>query len=102
LVTINVDESLQGFANEQAETVAWKSEKTPDVSIPLIVDDLVYVLHTDGRLQCLELATGEEIYFERTHTVQHRSSPLYADGKIYFCGKDGVCSVVKAGREFEL
>ena len=40
--------------------------------------------------------------FERTHTVQHRTSPLYADGHISFCGKDGTCTVVKAGRQFEI
>jgi outer membrane protein assembly factor BamB len=40
--------------------------------------------------------------FERTHSVQHRSSPLYVDGHIYFCAKDGVCTVVKAGRQFEI
>ncbi len=48
------------------------------------------------------MASGEEIYFERTHSVQHRTSPVYADGKIYFCAKDGVCTVVKAGKNFEI
>lgn len=99
LVAIDVATALEQGTNTKPK---WFIDKTPDVSIPLIVDDLVYILHTDGQLQCLELATGEEVYIKRTHTVQHRSSPIYADGKIYFCGKDGVCSVVKVGREFEL
>ncbi len=102
LVALNVDEALKGNANENDAQTAWSLDKTPDVSIPLIVDDLAYILHTDGKLQCIEVATGKEIYLERTHTVQHRSSPVYADGKIYFCGKDGVCSVIKAGRDFEI
>ncbi len=102
LVAINVDNSLAGNANENAALTAWSLDETPDVSIPLIVDDLAYILHTDGKLQCVEIATGEQVYLNRTHTVQHRSSPVYADGKIYFCGKDGVCSVIKAGREFEI
>ncbi|MCA9045263.1 MAG: PQQ-binding-like beta-propeller repeat protein, partial [Planctomycetaceae bacterium] len=33
---------------------------------------------------------------------QHRSSPIYADGHIYFCAKDGMCTVLKAGRKFEI
>jgi outer membrane protein assembly factor BamB len=99
LVAVDIEKALQSGGKTKP---SWVIEQTPDVSIPLVVDDLVYVLHVEGRLQCLELDSGKEVYFERTHTVQHRSSPLYADGKIIFCGKDGVCSVVKAGRDFEL
>ncbi len=80
----------------------WTKPETPDVSIPLIVGDLVYLLHKDGKLQCVELATGKQVYFERTHSVEHRASPVYADGHIYYCGKDGVCTVVKAGRTLEI
>ncbi len=49
-----------------------------------------------------DLKTGKELYLERTHTSQHRSSPTYADGHLYLCARDGVTSVVKAGPQFEL
>ena len=101
-VAIEVNDALKGDVSNFSGVVKWVLPVTPDVSNPLLVDGLVYLLHKDGKLQCVELATGEEIYFERTHTVQHRVSPLYADGHIYFCGKDGKCTVVKAGREFEI
>lgn len=101
-VAIRVNEDLQGNVTADESITAWAISQTPDVSIPLIVDGLVYLLHKDGKLQCIDLETGEEIYFERTHSVQHRVSPVYVDGHIYFCAKDGVCSVVKAGRQFEL
>jgi outer membrane protein assembly factor BamB len=39
---------------------------------------------------------------ERTHTAQHRSSPLLVGDRLYFGSNDGVVSVVKAGRTFEL
>ena len=84
------------------EAIAWNSARTPDVSIPLIVDGLVYLLQKDGKLQCMELATGKELYLERTYSGQHRSSPTYADGHIYFGSNDGHFSVVRAGREFKL
>lgn len=99
-VALTVSDELHGELPESA--AAWSIPQTPDVSIPLVVDDLVYLLHKDGKLQCVELASGKEVYFERTHTVQHRTSPVYADGHLYFCGKDGVCSVIKAGRDFEI
>lgn len=101
-VALKVDGRLTGELQDQPDVLRWTLPQTPDVSIPLVVDDLVYLLHKDGRLQCVDVKTGDEVYFERTHTVQHRTSPLYADGHIYFCGKDGVCTVVKAGRNFEV
>jgi outer membrane protein assembly factor BamB len=101
-VAIKVDQALRGDVTGNQSITSWSIPVTPDVSIPLVVDGLVYLLHKDGKLQCLELETGKELYFERTHTVQHRVSPIYADGHIYFCGKDGVCTVVKAGREFQI
>lgn len=101
-VAIKVNDELRGDITNNDALRMWVRPETPDVSIPLIVDDLVYLLHKDGRLQCVELETGKQVYFERTHTVQHRVSPLYADGHIYICGKDGVCTVLKAGREFEI
>ena len=101
-VALRVNDQLKGDVSQNASVVKWHLNGTPDVSIPLIVDDLVYLLHKDGKLQCVELETGKELYHNRTHTVQHRTSPVYAGGNIYFCGKDGVCTVVKAGRQFEI
>ncbi len=102
LVALRVSDQLKGEVSSNPNVLKWRLSETPDVSIPLIVDDLVYLLHKDGKLQCVELESGIEVYHHRTHTVQHRSSPIYAAGHIYFCGKDGVCTVVKAGRDFEI
>ncbi len=93
---------LKGDSSTKASAVAWNLPRTPDVSIPLVVDGLVYLLNKDGRLQCVELATGMEVYLNRTYTGQHRSSPTYADGHIYFGSNDGHFTVVKAGRDFEI
>jgi outer membrane protein assembly factor BamB len=102
MVALRVNDSLSGNCTNSSSVVAWNIPRTPDVSIPLVVDGLVYVLHKDGKLQCLDEKTGEEIYFQRTYTGQHRSSPTYADGYIYFSSNDGHCTVVKAGRDFEI
>jgi outer membrane protein assembly factor BamB len=50
----------------------------------------------------VDLQTGKELYNERASQGEHRVSPLYADGHIYFCGRSGVCTVVKAGPKFEI
>lgn len=94
--------ALMGESSEAKETLRWNSPRTPDVSIPLVVDGLVYLLNKDGRLQCLELESGKEVYFSRTYSGQHRTSPTYADGHLYFGSNDGHFTVVKAGRDFEM
>lgn len=101
-VAIQVNSILQGELARDPSTVRWVLANTPDVSIPLIMDGLVYLLQKNGRLQCIELSSGQELYNQRLHTSEYRASPVYADGHLYISGKDGVTSVVKAGRKFEL
>ena len=62
-----------------------------------MADGLVYLLHKDGKLQCVDLETGKDVYLERTHTGQHRTSPLLADGKLYYGSNDGWVTIVRAG-----
>lgn len=101
-VALRVDDQLVGKQVAESSNVQWVLPQTPDVSIPLVADGLVYNLQKDGRFQCVDLKTGKEIYFERTHTAQHRASPVLIGDNIYLCAKDGTCTVVKAGREFEI
>lgn len=101
-IGLKVDDQLRGSKVAQSSNVRWKLPQTPDVSIPLIANGLVYNLHKDGKLQCIELETGKEVYIERTHSVQHRASPVMIGEHLYLCAKDGLTSVVKAGRTFEI
>jgi outer membrane protein assembly factor BamB len=100
-VALRVGDDLAGDCTGKASVVRWINPLTPDVSIPLVSDGLVYLLHKDGKLQCVDLETGKNVYMERTHTGQHRTSPLLADGRIYYGSNDGWVTVVRAGREFE-
>ena len=101
-VALRVNDDLACDCSDKAAVVHWINPLTPDVSIPVIADGLVYLLHKDGKLQCVDLKTGEDLYLKRTHTGQHRTSPLLADGRLTFGSNDGWVSVVKVGREFEL
>lgn len=102
VVALKVNDALHGDCSTNQEVIAWTNPRTPDVSIPLLVDGLVYLLHKDGRLQCLDVTTGKELYFARTYTGQHRTSPVYAGGNIYFQSSDGHCTVVKPGPQLEI
>lgn len=101
-VTLKVKSGMSGDITDDQSIVSWSDSKTPDVSIPLVIDDVVFCLQKDGRVFAYDRASGQELYFERTHNSQHRSSPVYADGHIYYCAKDGMCTVLKAGPKFEV
>jgi outer membrane protein assembly factor BamB len=100
-IALRVTDDLAGDCTGKKAVVKWINPLTPDVSIPLVADGLVYMLHKDGRLQCVDLETGKDVYLERTHTGQHRTSPLLADGRLYYGSNDGWVTIVKAGRTFE-
>ena len=84
--------------------VAWSARRsTPSIPSPLIVDDLLFMVGDEGFASCLEAKTGRELWKERLRAGgYHWASPLYADGKIYLCGKKGIVSVIAAAREFQL
>jgi outer membrane protein assembly factor BamB len=83
--------------------VLWSFDRGPDVPTPATDGTLLYVVTDKGILWCFELASGKTVYGpQRLAVGTYSSSPLLADGKLYVTNEDGLTSVVKAGREFEL
>ena len=82
--------------------VAWTLKKggphTP--SMLLIGDELYMVADKTGVATCLDARTGEVHWSERLGG-NYSSSPVFADGKIYFQCEEGPAFVVKAGKTFE-
>jgi len=95
---------VKGDITDDPKAYHWKMLRgTPDVPSPLIHDGLVYLCRENGDLTVLELKSGEKVYQERTERGRHRASPVFADGKIYLTARnDGIITVIKAGREFEI
>lgn len=82
--------------------VNWKIAKTfPKYSSPILVDDLVYFAMDDSFLVCLEAKTGETVWKERVGG-KFRACPIYVDGRLYFFSLEGVTTVIKPGRKFEV
>ncbi|MEZ6058009.1 MAG: PQQ-binding-like beta-propeller repeat protein [Planctomycetaceae bacterium] len=92
----------KGNITESKEVVRWFNTKTPDVPCPLIYEGLVYFCRKDGKVFCCDLETGEEYYYERTHSAQHRASPVMAGGNLYLTARDGHVTVLKAGKTLEI
>lgn len=82
--------------------VAWKETKRgPAKPSPLVVGGEVYVIEDGGIASCLDAATGTAHWSERTGG-NYSASPLYADGKIYFCSQEGKVTVVAPGKTWRV
>ena len=102
-LVVGVKPSARGMIKAGDEGEQWRLPSgTPDVSCPLVADGLVYLCGEGGDLTCLDAKTGKPYYTRKTtHGHRHRASPVLADGKLYLTARDGVTTVVKAGKTFE-
>src|SRR5207249_2906021 len=89
-----------GEGDVTATHIVWTAKKTiGSKPSQVLVGDLIFNVHDDGVASCLDAKTGEELWTKRLNG-KFSASPLYADGKIYYCGQDGNTTVVKAGRDY--
>jgi outer membrane protein assembly factor BamB len=89
-----------GSGDVTTSHVVWTAKKTIG-SRPsqVLVGDLIFNVHDTGIASCLDAKTGEEVWSKRL-SGEFSASPLYADGKVYYCGQDGNVTVIKPAREF--
>ncbi|MBB6052431.1 PQQ-binding-like beta-propeller repeat protein [Armatimonas rosea] len=78
--------------------VLWRYTKgVPNLSSPLLIDDLLYFVADSEVLTCLEATTGKEVYKERIGG-RFYASPVSSEGLIYLFGESGKTRVIKPGR----
>ncbi len=90
---------------EVNEFVAWSKQRGGSyMSTPIVYGEYFYVVNISGILACYDAQTGERMYRARLRHMGGgiTSSPVAADGRLYFSSEDGDVFVVKAGPEFEL
>jgi outer membrane protein assembly factor BamB len=73
----------------------------PTRSSPILVDDLIYMVNDAGIFSCVEAKTLKPVWTQRVGG-NYTSSPVYADGKLFFFSQEGDCPVLAPGREFNL
>ena len=82
--------------------VAWRLKThVSKTASPVLVDDLIYMVADESFVSCVEAATGNVVWSERIGG-KYAASPIYADGHLYFCDKDGTTTILKPGRTFEV
>ena len=93
-------EGAKGDSTEM--NVAWKNRQgAPKTPSMLVVGDELYYVSDEGMATCADARTGE------AHWTHHfnggfSSSPIHAEGRIYFQNESGVGFVVKAEKTFSL
>jgi len=82
--------------------VAWKVTKgMPSRPSLLLIDDLLYMVSSNGIASCVEAKTGQLVWKERMGG-NYSASPTYADGRIYFFNQEAVATVLQPGREYKV
>ena len=79
----------------------WRCKRaTSSFGSPLAHNGLAYFVNRQGVIYCLNLTDGEEQYAERTADSVW-ATPFAAGERLYFFGKKGTTTVIKAGNVFE-
>lgn len=92
---------LGGTGDVTNSHVQWKLAKGyPRYASPILVAGLLYMGNEQGIITCVDAESGDVHYQKRLGGL-FMSSPVYADGKLYFFAEDGDCHVLKPGKEFE-
>lgn len=85
-----------------SDKVVWTEPKRiPAKPSPLLVGKELYVVQDGGIGTCFDAATGEIHWTERIGG-NFSASPLFADGRIYFCNQEGAVTVIAPGKEFQV
>jgi outer membrane protein assembly factor BamB len=86
--------------------VVWSYDRdTPYVPSPIVVNGVLYFLKTNnGLLSAFDAKTGKPHYQnQRMDAVPNVfASPVSAQGRVYFPGREGATMVIKAGPAFEV
>lgn len=79
----------------------WEASKAiSHHASPLVYEGVVYFVTKNGLVHALDMKTGNELFVERLDS-QCWATPVAGDGRVYFFGKDGVTTVIKAGPKYE-
>lgn len=97
-ITLKPDQETNDF-------VVWSTTRGGSFTpTPIVYGDYLYSINVSGIVGCYDARTGERKYLARLEHLGDgfSSSPVAADGRLYFASEDGDVFVVKAGPTFEV
>ena len=94
--------NCEGKSKLSEADIAWRYKKqVPAMPTPILVDKLLFMVSDAGVATCLDALTGEEHWQERLGG-EFSSSPILADGRLYFGNRSGKIFVIAPTAEYEL
>ena len=102
-----------GFMKAKLLAVRYEKTAKPDIAwsyarsvstqpSPLLVgDELYFITESGGLVTCLNAHTGEPHWVERIGG-NYSASPTFSNGKIYFHSREGVTTILQAGKTFKV
>lgn len=98
----NMAMSIELVDGKPTPRVLWRATSaTPTFGSPMVHAGHAYWINRVGVVYCLDAATGEVRYTERLKQPCW-ATPLGVGDRVYFFGKDGLTTVLKAGEKFEV
>lgn len=90
-----------GTGNVTETHIAWRTIRgAAYVPSPIVADKYLLVVSDGGVATCFDTRSGEPLWKERLAGAQS-SSPVLADGIVYFFSDRGEATLVRPGEEFE-
>ena len=84
-----------------ATNVLWNAEDgLPSIASPLVANSFVFLADDNGLLTCYGGQDGAKMW-EHDFETGFRSSPAFAEGRVYALDADGVMHIVAAANEFK-
>jgi outer membrane protein assembly factor BamB len=91
----------EGTGDISDSQVEWKFAKSvPTRSSPLLIGDLLFMVNDSGVFSCVEAKTGKVVWQKRQEGT-YSASPIFAEGRIYFCSEEGQSPVIAPEREYK-
>jgi outer membrane protein assembly factor BamB len=92
----------EGSGNISETNILWRYDKNiPGINSPVAHNGLLYMIQEEGKIQCVDVKTGQVIWTNHLKGNFY-SSPIYAAGHIYLPSKQGIIYVLQEGKEFTL
>jgi len=86
--------------------VLWKHEPEhiDHIVSPLVVDGRMLLVKGGGIATCFDIKTGKTLWGPKRidNASDYFASPIYADGKIYVAGENGIIVVLKSSAKLEI
>ena len=90
LLAVHVDES-------NTPKIAWEyRNQVPNVASPVLIEERIYFASDKGVVSAVNAVTGKKIFSDRIG-ARFWSSPLFADGRLYFFDRTGTTVVMEPG-----